>query len=123
MTGVKAPNQMSGSLSDIKAAIVSGVSSIKTAVADRKACNADISAVVEQLESKGVHRRALKMAMAYAEWDADTRAGFDTAYSVVREALGCPFEDTLFDAEGKPNAKIKGAQKDAKSVTDQSALN
>lgn len=106
MSKPKAPNSTRGNLSELKQAIRDGVANIKQAKSDRTENNADISAIIESLEAKGIHRRALKIAMQYAEWDADTRAGFDVAYAVTREALGVPFEDGLFDADGQPNADL-----------------
>ena len=117
MAKVKAPNQISKELSELKTLIRSAVERIRQFTDDRATSNADIAADVAALEAQGIHRKALKWAMTYAEWDDDTRAGFDAAYALVRESLGVPFEDQLFDANGQPNIKPKPA-KEAKAATD-----
>lgn len=111
----KAPNTIHVELTDLKTAIADANRRVGEYEEDRKATNADISSIVENLEAKGIHRKAFKWARMYASWDAETRAGFDTAYSLVREALGVPYEDQLFDAEGQPNLKPKAEAKPAKA--------
>lgn len=72
---------------------------IKTLSEDRKAINASVQAVREQVESFGVSKAAFDMAMRYARMDEEQRQGFDVAYAVVRKALGLPIQSDLFNAE------------------------
>lgn len=97
-------------LGKLKDLIRKSVSLIKEAKNDRTAHNADIQAAREALEAQGIPKRALSMAMSYSELDADQRAGFDVAYTILREALGCPFDGQLFDAEGQPATSGKKAK-------------
>ncbi len=113
MTKPKAPNTIRMELTELKADIRSAVDAITSYKEDRSATNADIAAIVTRLESKGIHRKALAWAMTYSEWDPDTRAGFDAAYALVREAIGSPFDGQLFDKDGAPNIKPKPAKEPA----------
>jgi hypothetical protein len=66
------------------------------ALDDRRSnASADKKAIIEQLEKKGINRRSLKMAMAYAGWPEAQRLNFDDAYALVREAQGSPVQGTL----------------------------
>lgn len=94
---------------------------IQGAQSDRLAHNSDIQAARTELEAQGIPKKALAAAMAYLGWDADARAGFDNAYVIVREALGCPMEDQLFDHKGEPTDAATGAGK--KGAKSQPAVN
>ena len=107
----KAPTQLRADVKELKKMIRDGVEGIKAAKEERSAQNSDISAIIENLEAKGIGRHALKAAMKYAEWDEDVRAGFDVAYALVRETLGVPFEDQLFDAQGQPRLVVPASSK------------
>ena len=68
---------------------------------DRKAINASVQAVREQVESLGVSKAAFDMAMRYSRMDEEQRQGFDMAYAIVRRALGMPIvTEDLFAADG-----------------------
>ena len=61
-----------------------------------------MAAVRADLAAKGIPIKALNMAMAYMNMDAEKREGFDVAYSIVREAIGLPLQAELpFDAGGE----------------------
>ena len=101
-------------IGDLKRLIVKTKNGIEAAKEDRTAANADIAALKATLEAQGIPRKALDHALMYAEWDDDARAGYDVALQIVRDAIGLPMEDQLFDHEGKPNLKIAEPDSDAK---------
>jgi hypothetical protein len=75
------------------------------ALDDRRSnASADKKAIIEQLEKKGIHKDALRMAMMYAAWPETKRLGFDTAYELVRDAEGVPVQGSL-DLGAKQAAK------------------
>lgn len=114
----KAPTAFRAEVSELKAAISDSVRRIIDAKKDRTECNADISLEKEKLEAKGIPRKALEMAMTYSEWDADSRAGFDAAYALVRETLGCPYDGQLFDKQGNPRLVPIKAKEEAPKDAD-----
>lgn len=73
---------------------------------ERLEVGSDITLARETLANAGIPKEAADMAFRYATWDDDKRAGFDVAYAIVREAIGLPMEDELFDAQGRPNVHI-----------------
>ena len=106
MSKTKAPARMRLGADELKKLIHRSVNQIKVAKGDRKEINADITLAMETMENAGIPKAAARLAMQYAEWDEDSRAGFDVAYQFVRDALGVPFETQLFDAGGLPNVTL-----------------
>jgi hypothetical protein len=107
MAKPKAPNGIRAEVNELKDRIRAAEKRIKGAQDNRAEENAVIAEEYTALEAKGIPRKAMAWALIYASWDADARAGFDVAYQIVREAIGVPMEDQLFDKDGKPNLKIK----------------
>ena len=77
-------------ITKLKEDIYNGVKRINAEKEKRTACNEQIAAIKSDLEAKGVHKKALDMAMTYMNMDPDKREGFDIAYDIVREAIGLP---------------------------------
>lgn len=63
----------------------------------RTEINAELKAIREGVEAKGVQKRAFDLALSYFESDPEQREGFDESYIIAREAMGL---------------KVKGAQLD-----------
>lgn len=78
-------------LTKLKQDVVEGIEAIERFKGQRTSANEEISAIRETLASKGIPKQALDMAMKYKNMDPDKREGFDTAYDIVREAIGLPF--------------------------------
>ena len=74
-----------------------GVERIGTMEIERASLNEEIGSIRSDLESKGIKRRALKMAQDYLEMSEDQRRSFDIAYQIVRDALGAPIQGDLLD--------------------------
>lgn len=55
---------------------------------DRKEINAEITAVRERLETLGIGKKPLSMAISYSKLNTEQREGFDLAYSILRQAIG-----------------------------------
>jgi hypothetical protein len=81
-----------GNLTELKRGISVAFEDIKNLKGKRESVNSSISAIIEDLESKGINRHAFRMAMQYMAMDENQRKGFDFAYEVVREALGEPLQ-------------------------------
>jgi chaperonin GroEL (HSP60 family) len=106
MSKPKSPTRINTELNELKKKIRDAVNTVNGAKEDRAESNAVIAEAMASMEAKGIPRKALQWAMTYSEWDSDARAGFDVAYQIVREAIGVPMEDELFNANGEPNLKI-----------------
>lgn len=116
MAKTKAPNRIRIDVKTLKNKIKETATAITSSKQDAKEANADIEALRETLQAGGIPRKALAWAMQYCSWDEDSRAGFDVAFVLCREALGQPFENQLFDAEGNPNLHVPKAEEDGDSA-------
>lgn len=96
--------QAGSNITKLKQDIQAGVKKIEGHIEDRTSANQAIAAVKADLEAKGVHKKALNMAMTYMNMDPDKREGFDIAYDIVREAIGLPVsaQGDMFDKDGNP---------------------
>lgn len=65
---------------------------------NRAEIQAEIQAAREQIVALGIPKKAFDMACAYSKMDEDQRKGFDTAYAIVRRAIGLPIQADLFEA-------------------------
>lgn len=115
-TGPTDTTQAGHNLTALKQEIVDGLAVIKAAEEERTGSNADIEAVRARLEAKGINRRALALALAYSKMDEDQRSGFDTAYELVREAIGMPisqqFELRIPEPKTRKGQKANGPSTD-----------
>ena len=95
--------QAGSNITKLKKDIQAGVEKINSHIEDRTAANEAIAAVKSDLQAKGVHKKALNMAMTYMNMDPDNREGFDIAYDIVREAIGLPVtaQADLFEGGGE----------------------
>lgn len=93
--------QAGSNISELKREVRAGVDRITKLKEDRTAVNEAIAAIRSDLVAKGIHKKALDMAMTYMLMDPDKREGFDIAYDIVREAIGLPFnpQGDLFDKD------------------------
>ena len=58
--------------------------------------NSKISAIVEEVEAKGVNRHAFKYMMKMAKMDEDQREAIDYSYGLCRQAKDIPIQAELF---------------------------
>lgn len=102
-------DQAGSNISKLKEDISSAVKRITEQKLKRTGCNEEIASIKADLVAKGVHAKALDMAMTYMNMDPDKREGFDIAYDIVREAIGLPVsaQGNLFDGDGKMLATAK----------------
>lgn len=78
-------------LTELKKDIVKAVADVEKFKADKKSTGEDIQAIRENMASKGIPKKAFDMALKYKDMDPSDREGFDTAYAIMREAIGLPF--------------------------------
>lgn len=109
--------QSGHNLTALKDEIKKGVDAILSAADVRAEANADLEAIRANLESKGIKRKALAMAISYSKMDEDQRRGFDTAYELVREAIGLPLQRDLFELV-PPTKKEKKGKTDGEATDD-----
>ena len=83
----------------INAAVRKAVEDIDTLKAERKAINSKISAIIEDLESKGINRHSFRYAMRVLEMSEDQRAGLDLSYLLCRQATGLPVQQDWIDED------------------------
>ena len=81
----------------INKAIEKAVEDIDKLKAERKAINSKISAIIEDLESKGINRHSFRYAMRVLEMSEDQRAGLDLSYLLCRQATGMPLQSDWID--------------------------
>jgi len=86
-----------GNLKPLKKAIREGIKELTKLKTDRKAVNASMGAVREQLNASGIPKVSLSMGMKYLEMTQEEREASDIAFEIVREVVTESFEPTLFD--------------------------
>ena len=91
----QATNGQGHNLAAIKDDVKEGVAEMVRLEGERKAINEQIGAIRQRIVSKGVNRHALKAAISYYKSEEGQRAGFDSSYRLVREAVGVPVDNEL----------------------------
>lgn len=81
----------------INKAVSKAVDDIKKLKDERSGINSKISAIIEDLESKGINRHSFRYAMRVLEMSEDQRAGLDLSYLLVRQATGLPVQSDWID--------------------------
>jgi len=76
----------------INQAVRKAVEDIETLKAERKNINSQISAIIEDLEAKGVNRHSFRYTMRVLEMSEDQRGGLDLSYLLCRQATGMPLQ-------------------------------
>lgn len=64
---------------------------------ERKEINANIQAVIERMESKGIPRAAFKVCLANMEMTEDQREAYDRGIMITRGAVGLPVQADMFE--------------------------
>ncbi len=88
-------------LTKLKKDVKNGVDELVNLKTERASINEAMGAVRADLETKGIPKKALQMAMTYMNMDPDKREGFDIAYQIVREAMDLPLQGDMFGAGNK----------------------
>jgi uncharacterized protein (UPF0335 family) len=103
----KDPNNLTSTKREIKQ-VAEAVQRMKD---ERQEINESIAERRAKLVTLGIPKAAFDMAMKYLNWDEDKRRGFDTAYSIAREAIGLPFNDQgdLFVPEDEEKTQSQNA--------------
>ena len=81
----------------INAAVRKAVEDIETLKAERKKINSQISAIIEDLEAKGINRHSFRYTMRVLEMSEDQRGGLDLSYLLCRQATGMPVQQDWID--------------------------
>ena len=76
--------------------IVDTIEAINADRADRAVINGRVTNHLDELESKGLNKKAVKMAMAYLSLNDKDRQAFDLTYKIVRAACKEPVQVDLF---------------------------
>jgi uncharacterized protein (UPF0335 family) len=63
----------------------------------RAEINHQVQAVREQLEAVGISKKALAMVVQIGKMNEDELEGFDTAYLILRKAIGQPVQSDMFN--------------------------
>lgn len=82
---------------EVHKAIADGVARINALKEERRSINADIKAVREGLQARGLNRHALADAERFFNMDKTQRQGYDDSLAIARQALDLPIQPALFD--------------------------
>lgn len=88
----------------LKKEIKAGVDILIALKGSNQGNNEEASSIRSNLETKGIPREALSMAIRYRNWDEDKRRGFDAAYQLVRDSIGLKIQPDLFEFPDDDNA-------------------
>ena len=83
----------------INKAVTKAVEDIKTLKEERSAINSKISAIIEDLESKGINRHSFRYTMRVLEMSEDQRGGLDLSYMLCRQAVGMEIQVDWIDEQ------------------------
>lgn len=82
---------------EINKIILKAIDEINEHKAVASSANAEIRAVIENLEAKGVNRHAFRYACKVLEMNDDQRQGLDLSYMLVRQAGGAAVQTDWLD--------------------------
>lgn len=106
-------------LTDLKKTIKQIADRINQLKNERTTINDEIAACRARAQENGIPKKALDDAMKYMAMEPEDREGFDTAYQIVREALGLPVTGDLFDfADAKDEAEEAAKEKKGEKSPD-----
>lgn len=83
--------KMGGNIKPLKEDLVKFRDRILGLKSKRGEINADIKAIMESAESKGIPKKSLRDAIAYYEASPEQREGYHDGYAICLEAFGMPF--------------------------------
>jgi len=79
--------------------IADAVETINELKAQRSLINAQITAVIEDVEAQGINRHAFRFAMKFLEMATEQREGLDFSLAVARSAMGQPMQAEMFPVD------------------------
>jgi hypothetical protein len=82
--------KMGGNIGPLKEDIVKARDKVLELKSKRSEINADLKAIRENLEAKGITKSAFDSALRHYEKDPEQREGYDQGYIIAREAMGLP---------------------------------
>lgn len=88
------PTPMQGK--ELNAMIMGACEEIAALKLERKAINAEMQAVVETIEAKGIPRASFKICITNMEMTEDQRAAYDLGVLITRGAVGLPVQMDMF---------------------------
>ena len=89
-------------LSETKDIVRNAVPKIVNLIDRRKAINADIAEIREQVNAAGIPKKALDHAIKVKQMDPEDRQRFDEGYAIARDAIGLKMSGSLFDMIESP---------------------
>lgn len=85
---------------EIQNVITGAMEKIDALEANRAAINAEINAVIEDMESRGINRHAFRYVKGLMKMSERKREGYDTSYMLCRQAVGQPLQQDWVDSDG-----------------------
>ncbi len=82
--------------SEVKKAIKQHIAFKNAKEAERKRINQEITASRNALVARGLNRKAITVAEAFAKMEDQHRDGFDVTFVIARKATGYPMQAELF---------------------------
>jgi len=84
-------------LTVLQAACYEAVKRVETLASEREMINSKINAIREEMEAKGISKKAFNIVLQIAKMNEDHLDGFDTSYLVLRKAISLPVQSDMFD--------------------------
>jgi len=84
-------------LTVLQAACYDAVKRVETLASEREMINSKINAIREEMESKGISKKAFGIVLQIAKMNEDHLDGFDTSYLVLRKAISLPVQSDMFN--------------------------
>ena len=86
----------SADLTDLQKECYKAIKEIETLESKRSEINAQMKAIRERMEAKGISKKALAIVLQVAKMNEDQLDGLDTSYLMLRKAISLPVQSELF---------------------------
>lgn len=84
-------------MTDLQKACYDAIKRVETLAKERELINSKITAIRDEMETKGISKKAFNMVMQIAKMNEDHLDGFDTSFLVLRKAISLPVQSDMFD--------------------------
>ena len=84
-------------LTAIQSACYDAIKRVETLAKERELINSKITAIRDEMETKGISKKAFNMVLQIAKMNEDHLDGFDTSFLVLRKAISLPVQSDMFN--------------------------
>ena len=84
-------------LTELQKVCYDAIKRVETLAKERELINSKITAIRDEMETKGISKKAFNMVLQIAKMNEDHLDGFDTSFLVLRKAISLPVQSDMFN--------------------------